>query len=590
MRRRTPASLIRSAAVAAAGLLGVALAGPAAAAPAAPTVPAPVERAQAAPTTAPVTHAQNDRVPQGAVWTQHYFPSADRSGAELHADVLLPEDLTAGETVPVILSVGPYFSHYGELAPVEQRTGPSSRFTDLVEGADLFDRGYAFVMVDSRGFGGSTGCLDFAGPREQADVKAAIAWAAAQPWSTGAVGMYGKSADATTGLLGNNLDQDALKAVVAQEPIWDLHRNTYSGGVPRTTLVNVPTSYNAIAQIPGMDDDDARYQENAAYEVANPQCLSRNLAGYTIADPEARFWRDRDMAARAQGSDTPLLFTQGFLEWNTEAEGMDEFLAGHQGPQRGWLGQWDHVRGNDRFEDGRPKMGREGWFAEVMSFYDEYLKGVEPSTRYPNFAVQDSTGEWRGQDTWPVVERTARVGLGRGTYVDDGRAAKAGRNAYVVRSAPVKEATRITGTPSVSLTAQGRGNVMVRLHDVAPDGTAVMFDEQVSVIQMRGTTIDLKSTDWTLKAGHALAVEIGTVQPEGEDLPAAFGPGRDWVDAPSKQRVRVTAARLDLALDSPSDDRPTQGSPAPYLEVYRDVRTSGLPGGRATFTLPNPAR
>ncbi|MYS71959.1 hypothetical protein GTY88_16240, partial [Streptomyces sp. SID5926] len=27
--------------------------------------------------TGPVTHEENDRVPEGSVWTQHYFPSAD---------------------------------------------------------------------------------------------------------------------------------------------------------------------------------------------------------------------------------------------------------------------------------------------------------------------------------------------------------------------------------------------------------------------------------------------------------------------------------------------------------------------------------
>ena len=32
------------------------------------------------------------------------------------------------------------------------------------------ERGYTFVMVDLRGFGGSTGCLDWGGPGEQADV------------------------------------------------------------------------------------------------------------------------------------------------------------------------------------------------------------------------------------------------------------------------------------------------------------------------------------------------------------------------------------------------------------------------------------
>ncbi|WP_244217636.1 CocE/NonD family hydrolase, partial [Streptomyces carpinensis] len=100
----------------------------------------------------------------------------------------------AGQKVPVILSIGPYFGHTGQTGPEGwSHTGPSSRFQDFIEGTDLFDHGYAFVMVDLRGFGGSTGCLDWGGPGEQADVKAAIDWAAQQPWSTGAVGMYGKS-------------------------------------------------------------------------------------------------------------------------------------------------------------------------------------------------------------------------------------------------------------------------------------------------------------------------------------------------------------------------------------------------------------
>ncbi|CAM5647992.1 hypothetical protein SFUMM280S_02518 [Streptomyces fumanus] len=72
--------------------------------------------------------------------------------------------------MPVILSVGPYFSHTGQTGPEGfTHTGPSARFQDFIEGADLFDEGYAFVMVDLRGFGGSTGCLDWAGPGQQAD-------------------------------------------------------------------------------------------------------------------------------------------------------------------------------------------------------------------------------------------------------------------------------------------------------------------------------------------------------------------------------------------------------------------------------------
>src|ERR1044072_2431265 len=120
-------------------------------------------------------------VPDGATWTQATIPSTD--GVQLHADILRPTAAGDAKT-PVILSIGPYFNHSGQTRPagpvegtsydpVGPSTGPSDRFLDFVEGAHLMDRGYTFVMVDLRGFGGSTGCLDWAGPGEQSDVVAA---------------------------------------------------------------------------------------------------------------------------------------------------------------------------------------------------------------------------------------------------------------------------------------------------------------------------------------------------------------------------------------------------------------------------------
>ena len=540
-----------------------------------------------------VTHAENARVPEGAAWTQHYFPSSDGSDVELHADVLLPEGLAAGEQVPVILVVGPYLGHSGQEALQNYaHTGPSNRFNDLIEGADLFGRGYALVMVDLRGFGGSTGCMDFAGPGVQADVRAAIDWAATQPWSTGAVGMYGKSADAITGLIGINLNHDALKAVVAQEPIWDIYRNFRSNGVPRTTIVSIPNIYNTIATLPQMPDDDERYRTNAEYEkTTGALCQFDSQVRYQIADPESEHWTTRDLAEQARGTDTPLFFTQGFLEWNTEAEAMEEFLANHQGPQRGWLGPWAHVRGNDRFIlDGRLEMGREGWFDEVLSFYDQYLKGVEPTVAYPAYVVQDSTGAWRAQDTWPVVEYSATIPLGGGSYLDDGLLADPAAeapNRFFVWSEPLEQPVRITGTPRVSLEIEGYGNVMVDLYDVAPDGSVAMFNRQVAVVKPGTISFELRSTDWTLPVGHTLAVEIGTIQP-------GFALENDWIDTPSYETIIVRDARLELALDDPANDTPTPGDPAPWLEGYQETYRQLLPEklspSTPSFTVPTSGR
>ena len=175
-------------------------------------------------------------VPEGAEWSEATFPSSD--GVTLHADILRPAHLPSGAKTPVILSVGPYFNHSGQVGaagPVQDASydpvgpaGPSDRFLDLIEGANLMERGYTFVMVDLRGFGGSSGCLDWTGPGEQADVVNAVEWAASQPWSTGKVGMYGKSYDGVTGLIGVNRRPPGLKAVVSQEPVYDLYRYLYA--------------------------------------------------------------------------------------------------------------------------------------------------------------------------------------------------------------------------------------------------------------------------------------------------------------------------------------------------------------------------
>ncbi|MEU0355245.1 CocE/NonD family hydrolase [Streptomyces cyaneofuscatus] len=531
-----------------------------------------------------VTHDQNERVPEGARWTQHYFPSADKSKTDLHADVLLPEKRPHGKKLPVILMVSSYFGHAGELKDERlPHTGPSDRFADLFEGADLFRQGYAVVMVDSRGFGGSSGCFDYGGPGDLADVSAAIDWSAGQPWSTGAVGMYGKSFDAWMGLLGNNAKKKALKAVVAQEPIWDLYQHSHSNGVPRPNGIIAPTTYNEIATIPPLPDDDKRYRKNAAYEQKHPECAATSVLAGTV-DPGDPFWTQRDAVAGAKNTDTPLLFTQGLTENNTKPLGMEEYLANHRGVERGWIGPWDHVRGNERGADGKLAMGRAGWLKETMAFFDEHLKGEKPAERLPNFAVQDNSGVWREEETWPNATTTPTLDLGRGSYTDIGsgsdptrdaeRAARFGAPSFLIRSEPVAQDVRVIGAPSIAMTASGTGNVMVRLYDVAADGTGVAFNEQVARLDEQRLTLGLKSSDWTLEKGHQLAVEIGTVN------------APTWIDSPSEKKISIKGAKLVLPLADPSKDRGTQGDRAPFLDQYKKLNTTKLKKTPATFSLP----
>ena len=143
-------------------------------------------------------------VPQGYSYTDHWFPSAD--GTRLHAGVFLPSDHKPGEKHPVLVVAGPYTGSNGGVsgaaADGPQADGVTIRFPELFETNKYLrkDR-WAYVQVDTRGFGGSDGCFDYYGPHEAADVEAANVWAATRDWSLGPVGMWGKSYDAATQVL-----------------------------------------------------------------------------------------------------------------------------------------------------------------------------------------------------------------------------------------------------------------------------------------------------------------------------------------------------------------------------------------------------
>jgi hypothetical protein len=544
-----------------------------------------------------ITRAQNDRVPEGAIWTEMYFPSSD--GAFLHADVLRPVELPGHTKTPVILSISSYLSHAGQTEYENfEHTGPSMRFRALVDGGKLMQRGYTYVMVDLRGFGGSTGCLDWLGPGEQADIAAALAWIRRQPWSNGKVGMYGKSYDASTGLVGVTLGRQGADAVVAQAPVWNMYNYLFNHHVPRWNHLGTPKSFNKIVQIPPMADDTARYMAAAVYEQTHPECLQNNLTETQNHDPKSSYWRARDLPSKARGSRVPLLLTQGTLEPNTKPEDIERFLDNHIGPEYGWVGPWEHVSGNDVGADGRLRMGREGWFDTVMAFFDTYLTGYRPYRKdavLPAFAIQDNLGLWRAQTRWPRQGKRQDVRLLTGSYVDTGQAGVfkpsmaiatamdrpiehydmenlsppprksavsslaelAGGSSLTTYSTPVNRPLRLTGTPRVVLGLRGTGQVVVDLWDVAPDGSAILINDMISVIDKRRLGLELRSMDWTLAVGHRLAVRVGTNFNDGYWLPNASG-----------ELILVHSATLRLFLQNPERDITTQGAASPWLTTY----------------------
>jgi predicted acyl esterase len=509
--------------------------------------------------------------PNGSTWTETFIDTPD--GERLHADVMRPAK-AKGRT-PVILVVSPYL---GMTSPTEDR-GPSNRFHDFFEGARVFDKGYSVVMVSLRGSGGSSGCLDILGPGEQTDVVTAVQWAATQPWSTGKVGMYGKSYDANTGMVGAALRPKGLAAVVAQQVVPDRYRGSYNDRVRFLQSVAYPAvSYGSQAEAGFSIENEPEYIANSASRSADCQPL---LAEHYRDDPNSTFWTSRDFVTKAKGSKVPTFMTVGYVDGNTNVGGgaVDYFNA-LAGPKRMWIGWWDHVRGNDMAGD-EPAMGRTGFFEEVMRFYDQHLKGVRPGKADPVVAAQSSDGRWSAEKAWPPADaRTLKAPLLAGSYVDDARnvgsndsrtgpgglgalgGKKTGAGAWTF-SPPLPKAARMAGVPSAAVQLAPlapRTNVAVNVYDVAPDGTATMVSRGAATADAAGEEqVRLFPTDWTFDKGHRIGVLVSGANAEA------------YIHVPTQTTVAVDGGTVTLPWMRAAGRTPTSGTINSRLEAYLDA-------------------
>ena len=344
------------------------------------------------------------------------------------------EESSRGTKTPVILSIGPYFNHSGQTGPagpvegtsydpVGPSEGPSDRFFDFVEGAKLMERGYTFVMVDLRGFGGSSGCLDWAGPGEQSDVVNAVKWAASQSWSTGKVGMYGKSYDGVTGLIGAN-----------RQPARPRGGRLAGAGLRPLPLPvrrrHPPPQLGAHARAVRPDRPDARPG------ARRPELQHRRA--------------ERHAAARLPGAEPgrpgrqrrPLLGLLAPAQPDPRGQGLDGAAVPDPGPHREQHRGRRHravprqprrirarmarpvgARPRQRARRERPPQdGPRGLLRRGHALLRPVPEGHRPRPcRTRPSRSQTNDGKWRAEQSWPPADATGYTSaLRTGSYTDDG--------------------------------------------------------------------------------------------------------------------------------------------------------------------------
>ena len=232
---------------------------------------------------------------------------------------------------------------------IPYRKGDGTAIGDSTRHAYFAGHGYACVRVDLRGSGDSEGVLlDEYLPQEQDDAVEVLAWLAAQPWCTGATGMFGISWGGFNSLQVAARRPPSLKAIITLCSTDDRYADDvhYMGGC----LLAV------VHALVGLDD--ARVQRAAArpggrrasaggrcgcerLEAARPS--SRPGCRTSAATPTGSRARSARTTRRSSAPSTPS--AAGPTPYRNA---VLRLLEGLRGPRKGLIGPWAHTLSRGR--------------------------------------------------------------------------------------------------------------------------------------------------------------------------------------------------------------------------------------------------
>ncbi len=473
----------------------------------------------------------------------------------------LPEDAD-GEPVPAILDFLPY------------------RYSDLLAVRDsqiypyLAARGYACARVDLRGTGNSDGIIvDEYSPQELEDGTEVIAWLAAQPWCSGAVGMTGISWGGFNALQVASLRPPALKAVVSLCATDDRYADDvhYRGGcldaVDMLQWAVSMLTWNALPPDPVVAGE--RWREIWQARVEQTPAFMEPWMAHQRRDD---YWRHGSVCEDYDAIEIPVYAVGGWADSYTDA--ILRLLAGLSGPRKGLIGPWGHAYPNHGVPG--PAIG---FLEESLRWWDYWLKGIEtgimdePMLRAwiqeyvpPAAFHAEIPGRWVAEASWPPREPRGRLGRwhlngggqlapglqpgpegvlrhsgqqsagldagaitiegGYGDWSGDQRS-EDGRSLSFTTT-PLEAPFEFLGSPSVHLALscdRPAATIIVRLCDVAPNGASLRvtfgmlnlarrygFDRSDPMVpgEREDVVVAMKAIGHRFEAGHRMRLAVST--------------------------------------------------------------------------------
>ena len=513
---------------------------------------------------APSPGAAADRSPvasapsYGMALQEAWIPMPD--GVRLAADLHLPTGGRRGERFPVLLEYLPY-------RKTEARGDRHSLYAYFVR------RGYAVARVDIRGTGNSEGqviAYEYT-DQEQKDGEAVIAWLAAQPFSTGSVGMFGISWGGFNAIHVAMRNPPALKTIIAVDATDDLYQDDvhFMDGIMHVDSWEMSMDLaNAMPGAPDYVIDEKYFAERFDRP---PWTLT-----YKRQQRDGPFWDRTALKTRYESIRIPTFVIGGWYDGYRDS--VPRMLEHLKAPIKAIVGPWSHCFPHDAY----PQPGIE-WRHEAVRWFDQWLKGRDTGIMSePKLAVfvrrwhppgpylKEAPGEWRFEDGWPIARirsetlypkpdhslsgaspagggsvpaeaaahqlryvptSGAEVGgpvMWWGDVAPDQRPSDA--LSLVYDGAPLEKEVEILGLPHAVLNVSADAPLahwFARLSDIAPDGTVTLVAgagfngaHRVSAKEPRALEpgkvvnldIEMHFTSWTFPKGHRMRLAVGNAQ------------------------------------------------------------------------------
>ena len=558
-------------------------------------------------------------------------------GCRLAARIWLPVD-AADDPVPAILEYIPY------------RKNDLTAQGDAIRHPYFAGHGYAAIRVDMRGSGDSDGLLlnEYL-PQEQDDALEVLAWIAAQPWCTGAVGMIGISWGGFNSLQVAARRPPELKAVITVCSTDDRYADDvhFVGGclLADDTLpwASAMLARNALPPDPSVVG--ARWRTMWLDRLQGSPPFIEDWLRHQRRDA---YWKHGSVCEDYAAIRCPVYAVGGWADGYTNA--VLRLLEGLPGPRKGLIGPWAHTYP----ERGVPGPAI-GFLQECLRWWDYWLKGIdtgimnEPLLRVwmqdavePRPYYAERPGRWVAEPSWPTPSITLQTyalnaqpldatpaaemelayrgvqaaGLGAGVFCpygsptdlpldqrpDDGLA-------LTYTSPPLDAPVEILGFPEVTLAiAADRPNalVAVRLCDVAPAGASTLVtrgllnlthrdshEEPAPLVPGRRYTVRvrLNAIAYVLPAGHRWRIAVSpTYWPWAWPSPEPVTL-RVFIGADSHIDLPVRAPRPEDAELAPFE--PPEGAPPLAVEMLRPITSKrtishDVATGRYELTVDRP--